>query len=120
MSIAKKYEELEKLGEELKVSTLVVILRAFEKKLIRKKDYFDYLDIYKKKFSEYTEESFKEEEKKRKGGGDWYRSKVNQLSYKFLQLAIEAFYTRNIPPNHFVFLTGVKVSNIQRIEERIR
>jgi Zn-dependent peptidase ImmA (M78 family) len=114
------YKEFEKLAEELKVSTLVVILRAFEKKLIRKKDYFNYLDIYKRKFSEYTEESLKEEEKKGKGGGDWYRSKVNQLSYRFLQLAIEAFYTRNIPPNHFVFLTGVKVSNIQRIEERIR
>jgi Zn-dependent peptidase ImmA (M78 family) len=114
------YERLEKLGEELKISTLVVILRAFERKLIRKKEYFDYLTVYKKKFFEHLEKSSDEEEKKRKGGGDWYRTKINQLSYKFLQLAIEAFHTRSIPPNHFVFLTGVKVSNIQKIEERIR
>jgi len=112
------YKQLKNLGNELKVSTLVVILRAFESGFIRKDDYFDYLETYKNQFIKYLEEKAKEE-KPRKGGGDWYRSKVSQLSCKFLQLAIEAFHSREIPPNHFVLLTGIKVSNIQKIEERL-
>ncbi len=113
------YETLENIGERLKVSTLVVLLRAFETGRIRKREYFEYLQIYKRQLHEFLR-SLQGEEKNRlsKGGGDWYRSKVNQLSRKFIELAIEAFYTRELPPNHFAFLTGVKVSNIPKLEER--
>lgn len=114
------YKILKDIANKLQISPLVVILRAYEKNIITKEEYFKYLEDYKKEFNKILEEEKqKKETTKERRGGDWYRTKITQLGSRFLDLTIQAFKAREIPPNHFVFLTGIKISNIEKLERKL-
>ena len=109
------YKTLCQLSQDLKISLLVILIRAYEKGLLKEQKFNELYSIYQTEFLKWLEN----EEKAEQGQGfpSWYTLKMNRLGKRFLKLAITALETRSIPPNHFYSLTGIKLSKVQKFKE---
>ncbi len=116
VGIPNEYEAFDELSKKLKVSPLVIIIRASEKGFLNRQSFNNLLHQYHEKLAIWFEEQEKKKESERKGTPDWYTLKKFRLGKRFLSLAIAAFQEGGIPPNYFYSLTGVKINKIERLQ----
>lgn len=100
------------VSEHLKVSPMVVIIRALDLGLIDKQKYVALTNFYKNEFQNLLKNEMPRTAKR---FGNWYRQKLNQLGVAFVSLAIQGLEAKIVPPNYFARVTGLKLSHIPKI-----
>ena len=115
-NVSSEYEAFDNLSKKLKVSPLVILIRASEKGFLSKRDFRNLLNQYHEKLTVWLGEQEEKKKSEKRSTPSWYVLKKFSLGKRFLNLAISALKESSIPPNYFYSLTGIKISRIERLQ----
>lgn len=114
-------KSLFKPAKKLGVSTLALLVRAKNLKLISKSKYHELKKQAEHEFSEFLEKekAKKLEQKKQPGGPSFYTLRLNRNGRLFTQSVLDAFNSGRISPDVASLLLKVKSNQFSKLEQKM-
>jgi Zn-dependent peptidase ImmA (M78 family)/DNA-binding XRE family transcriptional regulator len=104
---------LQRLVRAYRVSSLVILRRAYESKKLSESQYWKKFEEERERFAKK-----KDEDAEQGGGGDFYRTMPIRNSKRLTQTVVGALRERKIPLRDAASLLGVKIPTLRKIVER--
>jgi Zn-dependent peptidase ImmA (M78 family)/transcriptional regulator with XRE-family HTH domain len=105
---------VQKLAAHYRVSTVVILRRAYELGAITKIDFFKLLEIERQKQKEWEE---KEEEEPASGGGNFYVTLPVRNSRRFTESVLSALQAERVSYREAASLLGVRTGTLPKLIE---
>jgi Zn-dependent peptidase ImmA (M78 family)/transcriptional regulator with XRE-family HTH domain len=107
-------QAIQKLAARYRVSTVVILRRAYELGAITKITFFDLLEKEQQKQKEREE---KEEEEPTKGGGNFYLTLPVRNSHRFTETVLSALQAQRVSYREAASLLGVRTGTLPKLIE---
>jgi len=107
-------QTIQKLTAHYRVSTIVILRRAYELGAITRNHFFDLLEREQQKQNERAE---KEEEEPTKGGGNFYFTLPVRNSHRFTETVLSALQGERVSYREAASLLGVRTGTLPKLIE---
>jgi Zn-dependent peptidase ImmA (M78 family)/transcriptional regulator with XRE-family HTH domain len=107
-------QTIQKLTAHYRVSTIVILRRAYELGAITRNHFFDLFEREQQKQKEREE---KEEEEPTKGGGNFYLTLPVRNSHRFTETVLSALQTERVSYREAASLLGVRTGTLPKLIE---
>jgi len=107
-------QTIQKLAAHYRVSTIVILRRAYELSAINRNKFFDLLEREQQKQKEREE---KEEEEPTPGGGNFYLTLPVRISRRFTETVLGALQAERVSYREAASLLGVKTATLPKLIE---